>query len=519
MTLSPGTRLGPYEIEAAIGAGGMGEVYKAKDTRLDRSVAIKVLPGHLTADPERRARFAREAKTIAGLDHPNICALHDIGREGDVDFLVMEYIDGTRLASPCPVAKALEYAIQIVDALRASHQKGIIHRDLKPANVMVTPDGHVKVFDFGLAKHLVAPRDVDSEAATAAEQSDDLGLTRKGVVVGTVSYMSPEQVEGRPLDTRSDIFSFGVVLYELLTGQRAFSGDSALSTMSAILRETPVRVRKVRHEVPRRLEAIVNRCLEKNRDARYASAADLREDLEGSQAELLGRSTGFRRALFQPRVAVPVSLVLALAIAAAAWFGIRSHRARWARNVALPEIAQLVQAGPRVEGFRLAREAHRVLPEDRGLQQLWRDVAAPITIRTTPPGAVVEWRDYSATEDSPWESVGSSPIEGTEVPKAYLRWRISKEGFDAVEVAFSVWTTSVAQFQLAPLGSTPPGMVRVPGGPYEYGPAPAVELEDYWLDKHEVTNKEFKEFVDDGGYRKREYWKHPFVEGGRELSW
>ena len=516
MTLSPGTRLGPYEIQAAVGAGGMGEVYKAKDTRLERSVAIKVLPAHLSADPERRARFAREAKAIAGLNHRHICALHDVGHEGGVDFLVMEYVDGTRLASTYPVAKALEYAIQIVDALRASHQNGVIHRDLKPANVMVTPEGQVKVLDFGLVKHLAAP--AAPEAATVSAPSDEASLTRHGVAVGTVPYMSPEQVEGKPLDARSDIFSFGAVLYELLTGKRAFQGDSAISTMSAILHETPVRARKVRHEVPRRLEAILNRCLEKSRDARYASAADLHEDLVGCQAELLGRSTGFQ-ALLQPRVAVPLLLVLVVAIAAAAWFGVRSYRARWARNVALPEIARLGQAGPSVQAFRLAREARRFLPEDRGLQQLWRDVTAPITIRTTPPGAAVDWRDYSAADDSPWESVGSSPIAGVRVPNAYLRWRISKEGFDAVEAAFSTWTTSAIQFQLDPQGSTPPGMVRVPGGPYRYGPAPAVEVEDYWLDKYEVTNREFKEFVDAGAYRKREYWRHPFVKDGRELSW
>ena len=289
MTLSPGTRLGPYEIQAAVGAGGMGEVYKAKDTRLERSVAIKVLPAHFSADPERRARFAREAKAIGGLNHRHICALHDVGREGDIDFLVMEYVDGTRLASTYPVAKALEYAIQIVDALRASHQNGVIHRDLKPANVMVTPEGQVKVLDFGLAKHLAAP--AAPEAATVSAPSDEASLTRHGVAVGTVPYMSPEQVEGKPLDARSDIFSFGAVLYELLTGKRAFQGDSAISTMSAILHETPVGARKVRHEVPRRLEAILNRCLEKSRDARYASAADLHEELEGCEAELLGRST------------------------------------------------------------------------------------------------------------------------------------------------------------------------------------------------------------------------------------
>lgn len=518
MTLSPGTRLGPYEIVSAIGAGGMGEVYEARDTRLDRRVAIKVLPPHLSADPERRARFTREARTIAGLVHPHICALHDIGREGDIDFLVMEYVEGTELPSPCPPAQALEYAIQIVDALRASHQKGIIHRDLKPANIMVTPDGHVKVLDFGLAKHLVAPSDVDGQASTVTVHQDDVRLTQRGVVVGTVSYMSPEQVEGRPVDARSDIFSFGAVLYELLTGRRAFKGDSAISTMSAVLRETPAPIRNVRHDVPRRFEAIVNRCLEKGPDARYASAADLREDLLGLQAELLGRSAGVR-SLLRPRVAVPALVVLVVAIAAAAWFVIQARRAHWARDVALPEIAQLRQTGPTVEVFRLALEVQRIIPDNHELQQLWPDVVGSVTIRTTPPGATVEWRDYAAAEDAPWESLGPSPIEGGMVPKSYLRWRISKQGFDPVDLAFSPFKTTVAQVQLVPVGSTPPGMVRVPGGRFEYGVAPAVELEDYWLDKYEVTNREFKEFVDAGGYRQRKYWTHPFIKDGRELSW
>ena len=187
--------------------------------------------------------------------------------------------------------------------------------------------------------------------------------------------------------------------------------------------------------------------------------------------------------------------------------------------MALPEIARLVQLGPTTQAFRLAREAQRFLPDDRGLQQLWRDAAGSVTIRTTPPGAAVEWRDYAAAEDSPWESLGPSPVEGANVPKSYLRWRISKKGFDAVEAAFSFWTTPVREFQLEPEGSTPAGMVRVPGGSYRNGLAPAVELEDYWLDKYEVTDREFKEFVDAGGYRKRDYWKHPFVKDGRELSW
>jgi dienelactone hydrolase len=493
----------------------MGVVYRARDTRLDRFVALKVLPLEKVWDPDRKRRFIQEAKAASALNHPSIITIYDIDQSDGIDFIAMEYVAGKTLDDLIPregmrLSLALKYAVQITDALARAHGAGIIHRDLKPSNVMVDDHGLVKVLDFGLAKLM---DDSGPEAETVSTG------TAAGAIVGTASYMSPEQAEGKHIDTRSDIFSFGAVLYELLTGQRAFQRDSAIATISAILHEAPVPARKMRHEVPRRLEAILNRCIEKNPSARYTSAADLHEELVGCEAELLGGATGFRALLRQPRVAVPASLVLIAAIAAAAWFGVRSHRARWARNVALPEIARLVDRGPSTQAFRLAREAQRYLPEDRDLQQLWRDVAAPVTIRTTPPGAAVEWRDYAAAEDFPWEPLGSTPINGATVPKGYLRWRISKEGFDAMEVAFSVWTTPVREFHLEPAGSTPPGMIRVPGGPYKYGIAPAVTLEDYWLDKYEVTNREFKGFVDAGGYRKREYWTHPFVKDGRELPW
>ncbi|MBE3131918.1 MAG: SUMF1/EgtB/PvdO family nonheme iron enzyme, partial [Acidobacteria bacterium] len=223
------------------------------------------------------------------------------------------------------------------------------------------------------------------------------------------------------------------------------------------------------------------------------------------------------RVLLRPRVMVPLALILVAAIAAGAWLAYRASRARWARNVALPEIARLAGVGPSARAFVLAREARRYVPDDRSLQDWWRAVTALPLIQTTPPGALVQWKDYSAPDDAPWETLGTTPLK-VAVPNAYVRWRISKEGYDPLEVAFSLWTGAKA-FELKEKGSTPPGMIRVQRGRYQYGTAPPIDLDEYFLDKYEVTNRQFKEFVDAGGYRTREYWKQPFVKDGRELTW
>ncbi len=269
MSLAPGTRLGPYRIQSAIGAGGMGEVYKARDMRLDRTVAIKVLPEGVAADPERRRRFDHEARAVAALNHPHICALHDIGREGDTDFLVMEYLDGRTLAErlvkgPLPLEQAVEVGVEIADALAVAHERGIIHRDLKPGNVMLTKTG-AKLLDFGLAR-LTHALD-DSGASVTA--------TTVGTVVGTVPYMAPEQVEGRPTDARTDLFAFGAVLYEMLTGRRAFDGESPASVMAAILEHEPEALSARQPLVPPALERLVTRCLAKDPDDRWQTARDL----------------------------------------------------------------------------------------------------------------------------------------------------------------------------------------------------------------------------------------------------
>jgi Tol biopolymer transport system component len=292
MPLAPGTKLGPYEIQSAVGAGGMGEVYRARDPRLERTVAIKVLPTHLNLNPELRARFEREAKAISGLQHPNICVLYDVGSEGDVDFLVMEYLEGetlyARLArKPLTTDESLKIAIEVADALVKAHRSGIVHRDLKPGNVMLTKGG-AKLMDFGLAKPLglaTGPQSgsshISSMATMAATMADLASpVTVAGTLIGTVQYMSPEQIQGKEADARSDIFAFGAMLYEMLSGKRAFQGKSQLSLASAILEKDPEPLATIQPLTPPALEHVVRTCLEKDPDDRFQSAHDLKLQLQ-----------------------------------------------------------------------------------------------------------------------------------------------------------------------------------------------------------------------------------------------
>jgi serine/threonine-protein kinase len=281
MRLTPGARLGPYEIVSLLGSGGMGEVYKGRDPRLAREVAVKVLPSAFSADPERLIRFEQEARAAAALSHPNIVAVYDVGHDDGAPYIVSELLDGETLrdrlsGAQLPVRKAVEYAIQIARGLSAAHERGIIHRDLKPENIFTTTDGRVKILDFGLAKLTQAEPAValSSVLPTAAPQ------TTPGIVLGTVGYMSPEQVRGVTADHRADIFAFGVILYEMLSGRRAFRGETAMDTLTAILKEDPPDLPSAERHIPPALERIVDRCMEKNPSARFKSADDLAFALE-----------------------------------------------------------------------------------------------------------------------------------------------------------------------------------------------------------------------------------------------
>jgi eukaryotic-like serine/threonine-protein kinase len=299
MAILSGKRLGPYEILSAIGAGGMGEVYRARDTRLDRIVAIKILPDDHAAHPELRERFEREARTIASLNHPHICVLHDIGHQDGTDYLVMEYLEGETLAErlkkgPLPLDQVLRYAIEISDALDKAHRKGITHRDLKPSNIMLTKSG-AKLLDFGLAK-LSGPQ--ASLANLSALPTEGSNLTAQGSIVGTLQYMAPEQLEGKEVDARTDIFAFGVVVYEMATGKKVFEGKSQASLIAKILETDPPPMSSRQPMTPPALDRLVKKCLAKEPEKRWQAASDVCDELKWIAER--GAHTG------SPPIAAPV---------------------------------------------------------------------------------------------------------------------------------------------------------------------------------------------------------------------
>jgi eukaryotic-like serine/threonine-protein kinase len=322
MALAPGTKLGPYEIQSPLGAGGMGEVYRARDTRLDRTVAIKILASNLTDKPDAKVRFDREAKAISSLNHPNICTLYDVGQQDGIDFLVMEFLEGETAADrllrgPLPLDQVLKVGAEICEGLQKAHRTGVIHRDLKPGNIMLTKSG-AKLMDFGLAKEALSPVSSSGSALTAVVTEKP--LTEQGVIVGTFQYMAPEQLQGRPADARSDIFAFGAVLYEMITGKRAFSGKTQLSVASAILEKDPEPLSAVRPTSPAALDRIVKGCLTKDPDDRWQTVHDvklqLRNILEtGSQS---GETAQFRpaRRIWQQAGSLLAAIFFVLLIAA-----------------------------------------------------------------------------------------------------------------------------------------------------------------------------------------------------------
>ncbi len=515
-----GTTVSHYRILEPLGQGGMGVVYLAEDERLQRKVALKFLSPTIAQDDVARARLLREAQAASSLDHPNVATVYEVGEWNGQLFIAMPFYDGETLQQriergTLTIDEVTDIAGQIAAGLAAAHRAGIVHRDLKPGNVVLTRDGHVKIVDFGVAK-------VFSESRRTATR-----MTVAGTTVGTVAYMSPEQAMGTEVDTRADIWAFGVTLYEMLTGQLPFAGETTPAMLLAVASQTPRPIGDLRPDVPKVLARIVSRALEKDPARRTVSADDIAADIARWQATASADAIGARSGVRTPTrwwVGAAVVALLAAAVPAV-WFARQNARTRWAREQALPEIEQLAEREQYATAFAMAEQAKQYIPNDPVWKRIDSVISRGVTVRTTPPGARVSYRLMGSSGD--WIPLGTSPLADRIVPNAYLEWRFEKDGFvTATDAAdFGLRSNRTVLASLHPPEETPAGMVRISAGDEPQvaliaglDHLPPHRLRDFWIDRYEVTNAEFKRFVDAGGYRERKYWQSPFMDGNRTLT-
>jgi eukaryotic-like serine/threonine-protein kinase len=524
--LKSGSQLGPYDVVGRIGAGGMGVVYRARDKRLERDVAIKVFPPGVQIDESARRRFRKEAQALAKLSHANIAAVYDVGEQEGIEYLVMEYVPGQSLAErmqsrTLSVAEAVSLADDTAKALQEAHEQGVVHRDLKPGNIIVTSKGHAKVLDFGLAK-LLAPGRARDATGSFPETTGP---------VGTPRYMSPEQAQGGSVDERSDLWSLGVVLYEILAGRPPFEGTRGVGVLREILEQTPKPLRDIRSDLPDKVERIVWRALEKDASQRYQSATEMERDLSSALAQITAPAlpSAARELRLSLRYAIPGGALIAVLIAAGAWLYYRSAQREWARDQAIPEIVKLQDQRKALAAFLLLKKAERILPGDARLAQLASQSTKSVTITSSPPDATVEIKDY-LSPTSAWYRLGTTPLKDTRIPAGYFRWRVSKKGVGTYEAAPFTRDPDSGQFvkkenfALDKEVSAPAGMSWVSGGPWlDYfgavGWVGPYNLPPYYIDRYEVTNREYQNFVNAGGYEKQKYWTEKFVRDGREMKW
>ena len=522
-----GRRISHFSILEKIGAGGMGEVYKAEDLELGRFAAIKFLPERFAGDRDAVERFRREARTISALNHPNICTVYETGECDGELFLVMEFLEGQTLREVLRQERQslddlLSFATQIADALDTAHRHGIIHRDIKPENIFITQRGQVKILDFGLAKvtldYYHCAKTAELALTTAAGATRDL-LTTVGSAVGTLAYMSPEQARGASVDPRTDLFSFGTVLYEMASGSRPFTGDTVVALTDSILHSKPARICPGNPEIPESLERTIFKALEKDPKDRIASAAAMRSELEVLQKRVFESRSSSRllRALKSPAIAA----ILLLVLAASTTLGLLTYRQRsrltWLHEKATPEIIQLALERKGVAAYRLIKEADQYAANDPALAKVKAATLWPNAVLSEPAGADVYVRDYSDAQGN-WEYLGKTPLQGARLPHAFYAFKLIKNGYATVLATGTALDGSPVKVMLDPVSSLPPEMVHIPAGRVDPTRHAAVSVSDFLLDRFEVTNRDYKKFLDAGGYRDTKYWKYPFIKDGRQLK-
>ena len=532
MQLATGTRIGRYQIELPLGAGGMGEVYRARDLQLDRPVALKILPADVLERPDRVRRFVQEAKAACALNHPNVAHVYEVGQGDGLHFISMEYVQGETLRErltkhPPSAVETVEIVNQVAAALAGAHAAGVVHRDIKPENIMLRPDGYVKVLDFGLAK-LLQPSEPDDRGATALK-------TTPGTVMGTVDYMSPEQLRGDDVDQRSDVFSLGVMLYEMLSGHRPFEAQSKSDRIAAVLTREP----DLRDVQEPELRAIVAKALQKDRQQRYRSAAELQQALNQYGRARKTSSDVQTEALQVPRMSKRRFIgigVAALVVAASAIIWPAAVRAKSRRRALsdVPRLESLVDHGRYFDAFDLGNQLRAVLPGDERVSRAMEKISDRLTVKTTPDGARVFLRRYEPPRVTTSELVGTTPLEKLPVARGDYILTLQKEGYATVSRPLSLAPLHVIDLtvnapppvidqHLQRADEVPRGMVHVQGGPYRLvgwsRPSEAlVPLDDFYIDRYEVSNAQFAEFVANGGYRHPEFWKYRFAKDGKTLS-
>ncbi|HET7435416.1 MAG TPA: bifunctional serine/threonine-protein kinase/formylglycine-generating enzyme family protein [Thermoanaerobaculia bacterium] len=531
MAISPGTRVRRYEVTAPLGAGGMGEVYLARDVELDRTVALKILPQAHDDSDDRIRRFVQEAKAACALNHPSVAHIYDVGEENGVRFMAMEYVEGMtlreRMRHPISRDEALDIAIQIASALASAHAAGVVHRDIKPENVMLRPDGYVKVLDFGLAK-LIGVRSGETTLPVRTET---------GVVMGTVNYMSPEQLRGSDVDARTDVFSLGVLLYELLANRRPFEGDSSSDVIVSILSRDPL---PMSSHVPADVQAALMKALAKEREQRFAGAREFGETLKrlrgssGASVDDLPTEILTTKTATPPRRAMlAVIAAIAIALALGAWAFVRWRNVRAARE-SLAQVETLTAQRRYFEAYDLAKSIERYVGKEPRFTTALDKMTGEITVKSDPPGARVWLERFVHGERGPRELIGSTPLEHRRIAKGAYLATIEQDGFAPHTMPVSLAPMLVygeqVDLPLPPLtvkltraADVPHDMVPVPGGLYRltgWGRAtdtPAT-LAPFFIDRFEVSNADFEKFIVDGGYRRRELWPDSFVKDGKVLA-